>query len=64
MSRELALRFTAYVPGVSTCIVGTGRLDNLRRNLKVLEQGPLPADFVDAIREAFRRNDHGWDGMV
>jgi aryl-alcohol dehydrogenase-like predicted oxidoreductase len=61
---ELALRFTAYVPGVSTCIVGTGRLDNLRRNLKVLEQGPLPADFVDAIREAFRRHDHGWDGMV
>ncbi|MFP2930190.1 aldo/keto reductase [Pyxidicoccus sp. 3LG] len=61
---ELTLRFAAYVPGVSTCIVGTGRLDNLRRNLRALEQGPLPSDFVHAIREAFRRNDQGWDGMI
>lgn len=61
---EVALRFAAHVPGVSTCIVGTGRLDNLRRNLRTLEQGPLPTDFVDAIREAFRQNDHGWDGMI
>lgn len=61
---EVALRFAAHVPGVSTCIVGTGRLDNLRRNLRTLEQGPLPTDFVDAIREAFRRNDAGWDGMI
>jgi aryl-alcohol dehydrogenase-like predicted oxidoreductase len=61
---ELALRFAAHVPGVSTCIVGTGRMDNLRRNLRALEQGPLPADFVDTIRDAFRRNDHGWDGMI
>jgi aryl-alcohol dehydrogenase-like predicted oxidoreductase len=61
---ELALRFAAHVPGVSTCIVGTGRLDNLRRNLRALEQGPLPAGLVHDIREAFRRNDHGWDGMI
>lgn len=61
---ELALRFAAHVPGVSTCIVGTGRLDNLRRNLRNLEQGPLPADVVESIRDAFRRDDHGWDGMI
>lgn len=61
---EVALRFAAHVPGVSTCIVGTARLDNLRRNLRALEQGPLPQDFVDAIRDAFRRNDAGWDGMI
>jgi aryl-alcohol dehydrogenase-like predicted oxidoreductase len=61
---ELALRFTAHVPGVTTCIVGTSRLDNLRGNLRALEKGPLPPDVVHAIRDAFRRNDHGWDGMV
>ena len=61
---ELALRFTAYVPGVSTCIVGTGRLENLQRNLRALEQGPLPESLAHAIREAFRRNDQGWDGMI
>lgn len=61
---ELALRFAAYVPGVSTCIFGTSRLDNLRRNLQVLEKGPLQPDVVESIRDAFRRNDHGWDGMI
>jgi aryl-alcohol dehydrogenase-like predicted oxidoreductase len=61
---ELALRFTAHVPGVSTCIVGTGRLENLRRNLDALERGPLPDSHAHVIREAFRRNDMGWDGMV
>ncbi|MCP3142804.1 aldo/keto reductase [Pyxidicoccus xibeiensis] len=61
---EVTLRFAAHVPGVSTCIVGTGRLDNLRRNLRTLEHGPLPPDFVYVIREAFRRSDQGWDGMI
>ncbi|AKQ65043.1 aldo/keto reductase [Myxococcus hansupus] len=61
---DVALRFAAHVPGVSTCIVGTRRLENLRRNLRAWEEGPLPSDFVEAIRDAFRRNDTGWDGMI
>ncbi|MFP2958398.1 aldo/keto reductase [Myxococcus sp. 1LA] len=61
---DVALRFAAHVPGVSTCIVGTGRLKHLQRNIRTLEEGPLPADFVTAIREAFRRCDAGWDGMI
>lgn len=61
---ELALRFAAFVPGVSTCIVGTSRLENLQRNLRALERGPLPEDTVRAIREAFQRHDAGWDGQV
>ena len=61
---ELALRFAAFVPGVASCIVGTTRLENLQRNVRALEQGPLPADLVDRIRGAFRRNDQGWDGLI
>ncbi|NRD52838.1 aldo/keto reductase [Corallococcus sp. AB018] len=61
---ELALRFTAFAPGVATCIVGTTRLDNLRANARTLEQGPLPEPTVQAIRDAFRRNDTGWDGVI
>lgn len=61
---ELALRFTAHVPGVTTCIVGTSRLENLRHNVEALRKGPLPADHIHAIRDAFARNDHGWDGII
>ena len=61
---ELALRFAAFVPGVSTCIVGTSRVENLQRNLRALEKGPLPDDVASSIREAFQRHDAGWDGQI
>jgi aryl-alcohol dehydrogenase-like predicted oxidoreductase len=61
---ELALRFAAFVPGVASCIVGTTRTENLQRNLRALDQGPLPTELVDRIRGAFRQHDHGWDGLI
>jgi aryl-alcohol dehydrogenase-like predicted oxidoreductase len=61
---EFALRFAAFVPGVAACIVGTTRLENLQRNVRALEHGPLAPELVTQIRDAFRRNDHGWDGQI
>jgi aryl-alcohol dehydrogenase-like predicted oxidoreductase len=61
---EMALRFAAFVPGVASCIVGTTKLENLLRNVKALEHGPLAPEHVSHIRDAFRRNDHGWDGQI
>ncbi|WNG44902.1 aldo/keto reductase [Archangium minus] len=61
---ELALRFAAFVPGVASCIVGTTRLENLQRNLRALEKGPLPDALVGRIRDAFHRHDQGWDGLI
>jgi aryl-alcohol dehydrogenase-like predicted oxidoreductase len=61
---ELALRFAAFVPGVATCIAGTTRLENLHRNVRALERGPLAPELVTQIRDAFRRNDHRWDGQI
>jgi hypothetical protein len=29
-----------------------------------LERGPLAPEHVAHIRNAFRRNDHGWDGQI
>ncbi len=61
---ELALRFAAFVPGVASCIVGTTKVENLMRNVQALEHGPLAPEHVNHIRDAFRRNDHGWDGQI
>jgi aryl-alcohol dehydrogenase-like predicted oxidoreductase len=61
---ELALRFAAFVPGVASCIVGTTRLENLRRNVQALEQGPLPHGLNEHIRGAFRHHGREWDGLI
>ncbi len=61
---ELALRFVAFLPGVSSCIVGTRSLDHLQRNVDIVNQGPLPEPMVAAIRDAFQAHDDGWRGQV
>lgn len=61
---ELALRFAAHAPGVSCGIVGTTRLEHLRRNVELAARGPLPPELVEAARVAFRASDSGWEGLV
>lgn len=62
--QELASRFTAYLPGVHSCITGTTNLDHLRRNAEFVAKGPLPDDLIDVIRQTFRANDQNWTGQV
>lgn len=61
---ELALRFSAYTPGVSSIIVGTGKLENLRNNADLVAKGPLPQSEALRWREAFQSHDRGWVGQV
>lgn len=61
---ELALRFAAFQPGVSSVLVGTAKPANLRRNIEALARGPLPQSQQEALREAFRRSDRGWAGII
>jgi aryl-alcohol dehydrogenase-like predicted oxidoreductase len=58
--QEIALRFAAFTPGVHSCIVGTVNAEHLTQNVKIVNKGPLPADFYDVIRTAFKVNDPGW----
>jgi aryl-alcohol dehydrogenase-like predicted oxidoreductase len=51
---EIALRFTLAQSGVHTAIIGNTNPDNARANLQFAEQGPLPANAVNRLREAFR----------
>jgi len=61
---ELALRFSAHAPGVSCCIVGTTRVEHLRRAVAAVGRGPLPRDLQESVRAAFRAHDRGWEGQV
>lgn len=57
--QTLALRFSAYTPGVSSIIVGTTNPSHLRHNLQQLS-APLPPDVYQRLRDAFTRHDPGW----
>lgn len=61
---ELALRFAAYAPGVSCAIAGTANREHLKRNVALVEQGPLPTETVAQAREAFARHGADWAGQV
>lgn len=62
--QELALRFAAHQPGVSSIIVGTRNIEHLRRNAELVERGALPDSTVASIRAAFAAADDGWTGQV
>ena len=61
---EIALRFTLSLPGVATAIVGTSSPGRWQENAAVVAKGPLPAEFVDAIRARWsQREEPGWTGQ-
>jgi aryl-alcohol dehydrogenase-like predicted oxidoreductase len=47
---EFTLRFTLSHPGLSSTIVGTSSPAHLLGNIKVAEQGPLPADVYEEAK--------------
>jgi len=61
---ELALRFTLTIPGVHSCIIGTGKLDHLKRNIELAARGKLPDEQYREIRQAFLSHDRNWVGQV
>lgn len=61
---ELALRFVAHSPLVSSSIVGTRSLAHFEQNLKRVEKGPLADEQVDCIHAAFRQHGPDWRGMI
>jgi aryl-alcohol dehydrogenase-like predicted oxidoreductase len=61
---ELALRFSAFAPGVASAIVGTSRADHLLEALAAIERGPLPEAQRLRIGALFQSKDRGWGGHV
>ena len=61
---ELALRFSAFQPGVSVAIVGTASVEHLRHNVRLAQKGPLPTPMVDTLRARFAALGGAWPGEV
>jgi len=60
---ELAVRFTAWQPGVSSCLIGTRNPERLVQAARFLSRGPLPGEVERRIRADFRRKGAGWRGV-
>jgi aryl-alcohol dehydrogenase-like predicted oxidoreductase len=61
---ELALRWAAFQPGVSSVLVGTKTLHNLQAGIAAIERGPLPAEVLALLDAAWQRAGRGWPGIV
>lgn len=61
---ELALRFSAHLPGVASCIVGTGNLAHFHNNLAIVEKGPLEPSLQAHITDTFIRHGAHWEGLI
>ncbi len=61
---QVALRFAAFAPGVSSAVVGTRSLAHLRQHVAAVSEGPLDAAQIAALRDWFRAYDRGWEGQI
>ena len=61
---EVALRFSAHLPGVHSVLVATTKVAHLKRNVEAVARGPLPEDLVAGIRRRFRERGADWSGIV
>jgi aryl-alcohol dehydrogenase-like predicted oxidoreductase len=61
---DLALRFSAFAPGVSTVIVGTKSVENLRANAAIVARGAIAPEIAERIRAWFTRVGRDWQGQV
>ena len=47
----LAIRFTLSEPALSTVLIGTNKLENLKKSVLAVEEGPLPKDIANKLKK-------------
>jgi aryl-alcohol dehydrogenase-like predicted oxidoreductase len=61
---EVALRWAAQQAGVSSVLVGTKSLGNLRSAIDAIARGPLRAEITAPLDAAWQHPGAGWPGIV
>jgi aryl-alcohol dehydrogenase-like predicted oxidoreductase len=62
--QDIAIRFSAFTPGVSTCIVGSSNLEHIKESIISVKKGPLSVEMMDYLERKFRENDDNWVGLI
>jgi len=62
---ELALRWTAFTPGISSVLIGTRSLARLREGIEAVERGPLQGETLLALQVAHAQaGADRWPGLI
>ncbi len=61
---ELAVRFAAHFPGVSSAIAGTRQIAHLCHNAALVTRGALPEPVVAAVRARFQAAGATWPAKI
>jgi aryl-alcohol dehydrogenase-like predicted oxidoreductase len=61
---DLALRFSAFAPGVASAIVGTNKPENLQRNLDIVNRGTLDTSTESLIMQTFAARADNWNSII
>lgn len=59
-SLDLALRFSAFAPGVDCALVGTSRVAHLEENVRSIEKGALDPSVMNVLRSSFLEHGTDW----
>ncbi|MGQ9643492.1 MAG: aldo/keto reductase [Ignavibacterium sp.] len=51
---ETFLRFTVFADGIDSAIVGTTNINHLKKNIELIQKGPLDKSLVSIIKSAFK----------
>lgn len=61
---EVAARFAAHFPGVSSAIIGTSQIPHLCHNAELVARGALPAALVATVRARFQAVGAAWPSRI
>jgi aryl-alcohol dehydrogenase-like predicted oxidoreductase len=61
---EVAARFAAHFPGVSSAIIGTSQIPHLCHNAELVARGALPEALVSAVRARFQAVGADWPARI
>lgn len=61
---ELALRFAVFSGGTDTALVGGKNIENIRKNISIVEKGPLPEELVQRLKTRYTEIGSRWEGLI
>lgn len=58
---EIFLRFTLFEDGIHSAIIGTTNINHLKKNIEIIEKGPLEQSFINQIKSSYKEH---WIGLT